>query len=314
MVLKQTIEVYELLDRATVTGEDVAALLRDRGLEVEVVPVQGQAATDFVRASIPGAVGKASGGPAPTLGIIGRLGGIGARPTAIGLVSDADGAITAVASALKLADMAEAGDCLPGDVIVATHICPCAPVIPHDPVAFMGAPVDMASMNRHEVRLEMDAILSVDTTRGNHLVNRRGLAITPTVKEGYVLKVSDHLLRILSYVTGRLPVVLPITTQDITPYGNGIHHLNSIMQPATATNAPVVGLALTAQTAVPGCASGASQVVDIELAVRYCLEVAKAFGRGECDFYDTEEFTRLVSLYGSMKHLQTLGTDGPPAL
>jgi hypothetical protein len=308
MALKQTIEAYELLDSASVSGETVADVLRERGLRVEVIAVQSEKGnTDFVRTRIPGTAGKKAGGQAPTLGIIGRLGGIGARPEAIGLVSDADGGITAIACALKLADMANAGDRLPGDVIVATHVCPNSPIIPHDPVPFMGAPVDMATMNQHEVQTEMHAILSVDTTRGNWVINRRGFAISPTVKEGYILKVSSDLLRIMSVVTGQAPVVFPITTQDIIPYGNEIYHLNSIMQPATATDAPVVGVALTAEMVVPGCASGANQVVDIEMAVRFCLEVAKSFGQGKCAFYDAEEFGRLVALYGSMKHLQTLG-------
>ena len=39
------------------------------------------------------------------------------------------------------------------------------------------------------------------------------------------------------------------------------------------------------------------------------LEVAKAFGRGQCKFYDEDEYARLVKLYGSMKHLQTLGEE-----
>jgi hypothetical protein len=310
MALKQIIEAYELLDSATVNGEIVAALLEERGLKVEVIQVRGESGTtDFVRALVPGTEGKQSGGGAPTLGIVGRLGGIGARPMAIGLVSDADGAITAIGCALKLGDMVAAGDRLPGDVMLSTHICPDAPTEPHDPVPFMGSPVDIATMNRHEVHPQMDAILSVDTTRGNLVINSRGFAISPTVKAGYILKVNADLLRIMSIVTGRSPVVLPITTQDITPYGNGIDHVNSIMQPATATHAPVVGVALTAETAVPGCATGASQVSDIETTVRFCLEVAKAFGRGELDFYDVQEFERLVDLYGSMEHLQTMGRD-----
>jgi hypothetical protein len=308
MAWKQAIEAYELLDSATVTGEAVAAALQQHGLQVTVSQVQGErGSTAFLRTLVPGTSGKEAGGPAPTLGIIGRLGGIGARPEAIGLVSDADGAITAIACALKLGDMNAAGDRLPGDVIVATHICPQAPVIPHDPVPFMGAPVDMATMNRYEVDPQMDAILSVDTTRGNWVINRRGFAITPTVKEGYILKVSADLLRIMSFVTGQLPAVLPITTQDIVPYGTGIDHINSIMQPATATDAPVVGVALTAETAVPGCASGASQVIDVEMAVRFCLEVAKAFGQRCCAFYNAQEFERLVALYGTMVHLQGMG-------
>jgi hypothetical protein len=309
MAWKQTIEAYELLDSASVSGEKVAQVLRERGIEsVEVITVEGEkGSTDFIRITVPGTEGKISNGEAPTLGIIGRLGGIGARPAAIGLVSDADGAVTAIACALKLADMARAGDRLPGDVIVATHICPTAPTKPHDPVPFMDSPVDIATMNRYEVHPDMDGILSIDTTRGNWVLNQRGFAITPTVKEGYILKISQSLLDIMAVVTGRPPVVLAITTQDITPYGNGIYHLNSIMQPATATDAPVVGVAITAAWAVPGCATGASQAVDIEMAVRFCIEVAKAFGRRKCAFYDPKEFERLVALYGFMKHLQTMG-------
>jgi hypothetical protein len=309
VALKQVIDTIDLLDSAQVGGRQVGALFTSRGWsgwEVETIE-SDRGSTDFISVTLPGTGGKRAGGDAPTLGIIGRLGGIGARPAVTGLVSDGDGAVTAIASALKLVDMANVGDRLPGDVIVATHICPNAPVIPHDPVPFMGAPVDMATMNRYEVHPEMDAILSVDTTRGNWVINRRGFAISPTVKEGYILKVSPDLLRIMAVVTGRPPVVLPITTQDITPYGNEIDHINSIMQPATAAGVPVVGVALTSETVVPGCASGASQVMDIEMAARFCVEVAKAFGRGGCAFYDAGEFGRLVALYGSMKHLQTLG-------
>jgi ATP-binding cassette ChvD family protein len=52
------------------------------------------------------------------------------------------------------------------------------------------------------------------------------------------------------------------------------------LQPATATPAPVVGVALTAEVAVPGSASGASQVFDMEQAARFCVEVAKGYTRG----------------------------------
>jgi hypothetical protein len=98
--------------------------------------------------------------------------------------------------------------------------------------------------------------------------------------------------------------VVAITTQDITPYGNGVFHLNSIMQPATCTDAPVVGVAITSDITVPGSASGTCQECDIEMAARFAVEVAKAFGKGRAMFYNPEEFTRLVTLYGPMKHLQ----------
>ena len=314
MALKQVLEIVELLDSARVTGGDVVSLLQRRGVKkVQLHRVTGpKGSTDFVRVHIPGKRGRRAGGAAATLGIIGRLGGVGARPTIIGLVSDADGAVAALSTALKLADMQAVGDILPGDVIDTTHICPHAPTQPHKPVPFMGSPVETGVMNRMEVETEMDAILSLDTTKGNRIINHRGIAISPTVKAGWILRVSDDLLDILQIVTGKLPRILPITMQDITPYGNDLYHINSIMQPAVATEAPVVGVAITADVPVPGCATGASHAVDVELAVRFCIEVAKGFGNGECAFHDTAEYARVVGRYGSMSHLQTLGKKPRP--
>jgi hypothetical protein len=222
-------------------------------------------------------------------------------------VSDADGAIVALSLALKLADMTANGDELDGDMVISTHICPDAPVKPHKPVPFMGSPVDIATMNMEEVDPEMDAILSVDTTKGNRVANWRGFAITPTVKEGWILKVSDTLLDIMGWTTGELPKVCPITNQDITPYGNELYHINSIMQPCTATDKPVVGVAITTQVPVPGCGTGASHPTDIEEAARFTLEVAKQYGKGLCSFYDEEEWINIVNRYGALKDLQTLG-------
>lgn len=113
----------------------------------------------------------------------------------------------------------------------------------------------------------------------------------------------------MQITTGKLPYVFALTTQDITPYGNDLHHLNSILQPATATDAPVVGVAITTEMPVPGSASGASHFVDMEEASRYMLEVAKAFSKGTCHFYDEQEYAKIISKYGSMKHLQTLGKE-----
>jgi hypothetical protein len=308
-MLKQTIEIHEMLDSALVEGEQVAALFQGLGLrDVNVERVTGDPGhTDFVRLRIMGRRGAASGGGAPTLGIVGQLGGIGARPSQIGLVSDGDGAVCALACALKLTEMQHRGDILDGDVIIVTHICPAAPTQPHHPVPFMGSPVGIGVAMSHSVLPEMNAILSVDTTRGNRVLNQRGFAISPTVKQGYVLRVAEDLLDIQTIVTGRLPAVLPVTTQDITPYGNGLYHINSIMQPATATDAPVVGVAITAEAAVPGSASGASQIVDIEAAGRFCVEVAKRFGRGALSFYDADEWQLIQQTYGSLKLLQSGG-------
>ncbi len=311
MALKQVMEIYDFLERPKINCGDLKNIFLRRGLdssEFESRRVRGRTGeTQFVRIRIAGKRAKSKHRRAPTLGIIGRLGGIGARPHKIGLVSDADGAITALASGLKIVEMRDRGDILDGDVSIATHLCPCSPVIPHEPVPFMDAPVSMEDMNKHEVDPAMDAVLSIDTTKGNRVINSRGFAISPTVKDGYILRVSESLLEIMQNVTGKLPVVFPITTQDITPYGNGVYHLNSIMQPATATHAPVVGVAITTEVAVPGCATGANHPFDIEMAARFVIEVAKAFGEGRCAFYDELEFKRLVDLYGSMEHFKTSG-------
>lgn len=316
MILRQVLELLDLLDRPGASGASVRDYLMGRGpVEVEVRTLRGETgATDHVTARLPGTRGRRAGGDAPTLGIVGRLGGSGARPHVIGHVSDGDGALAALAAAAKLAEMAVAGDRLPGDVVVTTHVCPNAPVRPHKPVPMMGSPVDSRTINSHEVTDEMEAVLSIDTTRGNRVLNERGIAITATVVQGWILRVSDDLLDVLSWVTGRRPLVLPLTMQDITPYGNGVYHVNSILQPAVVTRAPVVGVALTAEVPVPGSATGATQVGDAAAAGQFALEVAKRYGAGELSFYDRTEFERLVALYGPMTRLQAVGVgDGPEA-
>lgn len=311
MMMRQIMDVYDLVDRSDASGVLMEEYMRSLGAEdVQVTTIEGpKGKTDMIRITIPGTRGRSTGGDAPTLGVLGRLGGLGARPEQIGMVSDGDGALVALAVAAKLLDMKKKGDDLEGDVIVCTHICPDAPTSPHKPVPFMGSPVDMATVNKHEVDGRMDAILSVDTTKGNRVINTRGFAISPTVKEGYILRVSEDLLDIMQMTTGKLPYVFPLTVQDITPYGNQLFHLNSILQPATATDAPVVGVAITTEAAVAGCATGASHITDLEEAGRFVLETAKAYGRGNLNFYDKDEFQMITAKYGSMKHLQTKGKE-----
>ncbi len=312
MSLLHTMKALDLLDSAYVSGESVKEALiaggvKEENISVKTVTGPKGGSTDFVKVWFYGSEGRHKGGSAPTIGIVGRLGGIGARPERVGLVSDADGAVSAVAIAMKLGDMVNRGDVLKGDVFVSTHICPTAPTKPHDPVPFMGSPINMTIANREEMSADLDAVISIDTTRGNRVINHRGFAISPTIKEGWIMRTSEDLLELMSYTTGKAPVVFPITMQDITPYGNGLYHLNSVLQPCTATKAPVVGIALTAETMVPGCGTGSSQPADIESAVRYAIEVAKAFGEGKCSFYNEEEYRLCVERYGEMKQLQGMG-------
>ena len=303
-------EVYDLLDSAYADGQSVVNYLKSIWPEADAItyPLEGPlGVTHMVKCFIPGKNGKSSGGTAPTIGILGRLGGIGARPEAIGFVSDGDGALAALTVASKLLYMKKCGDELEGDVFVSTHVCPDAPTQPHKPVAFMGSPVEMSQVNAEEISDNLDAIISIDTTKGNRIINHRGIAMSQTVKSGYILKASEGLLDIMERTTGELAYVFPVNMQDITPYGNDVFHINSIMQPATCTDAPMIGLAITTQSAVAGCATGACNFQDVEQAARFCLEAAKDFGKEVLQFYDEKEYEHLVELYGSMKILQTLG-------
>lgn len=309
MLLRQVLELFDLLDCPQANGAQITELLKERGAhDVTVETVTGEeGSTDCVTVLIKGSDGKSSGGSTPTLGIIGRLGGLGARPEVTGFVSDGDGALAALSAGLKLAEMNQKGDILKGDIIIATHICPDAPTQEHYPVPFMGSPIDMETNNEKEVDPRMDLILSIDTTKGNKVINTNGFAISPTIKCGYILEVSDSLLDVMTRVTGKLPYVFPVAQQDITPYGNDLHHLNSILQPATATDAPVVGVAITTEQPVAGCATGASHAMDVESAARFAVEVAKGISDKTVSFYNEEEYAHLLELYGDMKIFQTFG-------
>ncbi len=305
-MINQIMLIHDLLDGADVDGykilEFFKSFLSDSDeMTVKRIEKNGKN-VDFLKIQIRG---FDSG--APTLGIVGQLGGIGARPEITGMVSDADGAIVALASALKLLEMKNhKNDKIQGNVIVTTHICPDSPTIPHEPVPFMGSPIGIHFALKHLITPEMNAVLSIDATKGNRIINVKGFAFTPTVKEGYVLRVSEDLITIYERVTGKKAAILPITTQDITPYENNIFHINSIMQPAVWTNAPVVGVATTSETAIAGCATGANSEVDLEAAGRFCVEVAKNYTNGKCAFYDEPEFEKLISLYGTMKKISEI--------
>ena len=211
MLYKQLIELFDILDSASASGAQVVEYFRSivPDCQVETYPLEGpKGHTDMVRILIPGRNGKSKGGSAKTMGILGRLGGLGARPEQLGFVSDGDGALTALAVAAKLLDMQKKGDFLEGDVFISTHVCPDAPTTPHEPVPFMNSPVETWQVNKEEVTDDLDAVLVVDTTKAT------GSSITalchlPTVKEGYILRVSEDLLDVMISTTGRLPTYLP---------------------------------------------------------------------------------------------------------
>ena len=302
-MLRQVMEALELLEDPRTDGAAAcswlssgqgatgAAAVRHSRLTAE------RGHTDVVTVDLPGA------GEGPCLGILGVLGGTGMRPERPGLVSDADGAVVALAAAAAMLRDAARGDAPPGRVILSTHICPRALSRPHSPAPMMTCPVPRERVIAAQLDPAMEAVLAVDATRANRVVNHTGFALTPTVKEGWILKPSADLIGLMEAVTGAPAVVAPLAMQDITPYSSGVQHINSMMQPATRTDAPVVGVALTAQAVVAGSATGANPPFVLEAAARFCREVARAFGAGRCAFHDAAEFARLVALYGSMRHL-----------
>jgi hypothetical protein len=309
--LKQLLEIVDLLDDPKVDGAQVREFFTNKGLshmEINVERIEGEkASTDFISIMIQGVEGKYSGGTSRSLGIIGRLGGIGARPECIGLVSDADGAVVSLAAAYKIAEMMKRGDLIEGDVIVKTHICPNAPTRPYKPAPMMDSPVDIFTLLRREAEGQVDAIISVDATKANWVIKHNGFAITPTVKEGWILKVSPDLIDIYIRVTGQPPVVVPITMQDIIPYTTPVYHINSMMQPWIYTKAPVVGVAITTSMVVPGSGTGATNIFHLEQATRFVVEVAKDFGRGRVKFYDEGEWKKIISIHGSLADLMRRG-------
>jgi hypothetical protein len=317
MALSQVLTAYDLLDSAKVTGSDVVALFdpyKSLGVTAESQAVNDdQPGTDptwityFIKVLVPGTSGKTAGGSSRTLGINGRSGCTGARPQEIGMVSDADGPICGLAAALKLASMKAKGDDLPGDVIVTFHVSPQGPIDTSKNPPMMGLPVSNALMNEYEVDPAMDAILSVDASKANYLTKQRGFAISATALQGYLLKVSGDLVDIMESTTGRHAYTFPLAIQDITPYDNGISHFNSIMQPSVATAAPVVGVAITAESAVSGSAVNANHETDLTEAVQFCVATAKSYTAGTCQFYDENEYATLLQKYGSLSIFQTEG-------
>lgn len=209
-----------------------------------------------------------------------------------------------------MAELKKRGDVLPGDVVVTTHICPNAPTRPHKPVPMMDSPVDIFTLLKKEVRPEMDAVLSIDATKANWIINHTGIAITPTIKEGWILRPSEDLMNIYTRVTGEPPVIVPITMQDILPYSTPVYHINSMVQPWIYTSAPVVGVAITARMALPGSATGPTNIWALEQAARFVVEVAKDFTMGRARFYDEDEWRVIIERHGELREIMRRGA--PP--
>src|SRR5699024_11695740 len=95
-----------MLDKPDANGNDIKFLFEKYNKDIEVKKLTNETgSTDYVTIKIQGNNGKSAGGTAKTLGIVGRLGGLGARPEINGFVSDGVGALAVLSLVLKLLEM-----------------------------------------------------------------------------------------------------------------------------------------------------------------------------------------------------------------
>ncbi len=303
--LDNILKVINVLDKPVIRREDLERLIKSPRASIEFEEIKGdKGSTLFIKAVYNfGESGRC-------INIIGRLGGVGARPHIKGLVSDADGAIVALALANKLASIDLNGDSLPGTYVITTHVTNKAPIKPYKPVPMMESPVDLFELLKKEVHPGAEAVISIDATKANKVINHTGFAITHVVKDGWILKVSDEVLDIYSRVTGEPPVLVPLSMQDITPFTTKVYHINSIVQPWLYTNAPVLGVAITARTVIPGCSTGATNAIALEQASRFVFEVSREFVSGNIELYSDSDLKELLRVHGSLRNIMSRGA--PP--
>ena len=149
-----------------------------------------------------------------------------------GLASDADGCIVGLSTALRLARMWTRNQRLAGDVLISTHICQQAHPAPHDPFPFVMSPLPSSEKHPRLVDDRMDAILTPETCKGNKMISHLGFAVTPPVREGFIMRPHASVLHIMEMVTGKQPAIFPITMQDVTPYELGVHHICGMVLPS----------------------------------------------------------------------------------
>ncbi len=295
MAREQIIEIVDLLDQPDVDAEDVRAFFGSRGYDaVEIETTETESGlVDFLSFEFHGS----NGGESPTTGIVGLSEMDLIECKQKGISSYECGVLATLSAALVLVDMGEDESNLYGNVLLKTEMV--------RPKLDAGK-VWLAVESRCERLVDptMDFVLSLGTVRDSRTNNSAGVAFSPTIKDGWVLPVSEDLVSIKNEVASCPTAVLPVTTQDITPYANELYHLSCVTQPATVTDAPVVAIAFTSGTRVAGKDISPVSAEEIDTAVRFVLEATKAYTSGCLKLFDPEEFDRLVRLYGTMSYLQ----------
>lgn len=309
-MLREIIDTIEFLDDASNGATAFREKLPDGDYGVEITPFESNlGTTEFIKVLFPGSAGKSAGGTAPTMGVIGSNGGLRLPGPYPGLASDADGCIVGLAVALRLAGMRTRGQQLAGDVLVSTHICQQARPVPHDPFPFVMSPLPSSEKHPRLVDARMDAVLTPETCKGNKMVAHLGFAVTPPVREGIILRPHASILHLVEMVTGKSPVVFPITMQDVTPYELGVHHICGMVLPSIFCSAPVIGVPLVTEIQTHPSATGVQQPTVLETAARFCVEVATNYGNGDCEFYYPDDFKGMTEAFAGLRGWQRITKD-----
>ena len=139
MLIKQLLEVYDVLDDSNASGETVEAYLREESGRMRISRISARWAKGknrYGQSQDSRKQGKTSGGDAPTLGLLGRLGGLGARPGESDSCLTATAPLSGISLAAKLLDMQNKGRHTGGVTSLYPLMCvPDAPTRPHKPVA-----------------------------------------------------------------------------------------------------------------------------------------------------------------------------------
>ena len=305
-MLREVLDVLDFMTSPKASAADFEKLLPAGAHRVKIDRLDTERGSmEFVKILFPGSRGKSSGGDLRTTGIIGSLGALRVPGDKMGLVSDADGCLVALAVALRLARMASKGQTLASDVIVSTQICHDGRAEPHDPYPFVMSPITSSLKHPRLVDAAMDGLVVVETCKSNKLVSHKGFAISHVAKEGYLLRLHSDMIHIMEMVTGRLPVIFPVSQQDLTPYESGIHHVCGMMLGNLFTDAPVLGVPITTESQTWPAWTNVSHATELDQAGRFCLEVATRFGLGECEFFYENDYAGMKKLYGPIRPVVT---------
>lgn len=231
--------------------------------------------------------------------LLGRLGAIRVSSNN-GLVSDADGAIITITSMLEWAKNYSE---IEGEAIFSTSISLDAKLIPHKPFKFMVPLVGLDDALKLEVDKEAQFLISVDSTKGNRIAKYNDFAISHIIKDGYILKIPDEIIDIYEKVTEHEPYFVALTSGDLTPMEVNAYHISTLLSPWLYTEAPVLGLATVSKYPIPGYETGVQNIIMLERASRFSIEVLKYYFYGG-NVYSEEELNSLKNALGESQFMK----------